>query len=104
MSHPFRALFNHTHDAVCMADATGRIAQANPAAVARFGLAADGGEARHLRDLFDMNIETGAVTGGMSRQALQMLSEWREQHRDELSANWKRARQRLPLQPIPPLR
>lgn len=60
--------------------------------------------ARHQSQVILMNIETGDVTGEMSRQALQMLSEWREQHRDELSANWKRARERLPLQPIPPLR
>ena len=52
MPHRFRALFHHTQDAVWMADAEGRIAEANPAAMARFGVAGDGGEPRHLRDLF----------------------------------------------------
>jgi diguanylate cyclase (GGDEF)-like protein/PAS domain S-box-containing protein len=52
MPHRFRALFNHTQDAVWMADVDGRIAEVNPAALARFGLAADGGEPRHLGDLF----------------------------------------------------
>ena len=52
MPHRFRALFNHTQDAVWMADEHGRIAEVNPAALARFGLAADGGEPRHLGDLF----------------------------------------------------
>lgn len=60
----------------------------------------------HARQQFQeviIDIETGAATGEISRRALQMLSEWRERHREELLANWKRARQRLPLEPIPPL-
>jgi diguanylate cyclase (GGDEF)-like protein/PAS domain S-box-containing protein len=50
MPHRFRILFQHTGDAVCLADAEGVIVEANPAATTRFGLVAD---ARgHLRDLF----------------------------------------------------
>ncbi|HEX8244803.1 MAG TPA: EAL domain-containing protein, partial [Longimicrobium sp.] len=50
MPHRFRTLFQHTGDAVFLADAEGVIVEANPAATARFGLVAD---ARgHLRDLF----------------------------------------------------
>ena len=50
MPHRFRTLFQHTGDAVCLADAEGVIVEANPAATTRFGLGAD---ARgHLRDLF----------------------------------------------------
>jgi diguanylate cyclase (GGDEF)-like protein/PAS domain S-box-containing protein len=50
MPHRFRTLFHHTTDAVCLADAEGTIVEVNPAATARFALAAD---ARgHLRDLF----------------------------------------------------
>ncbi|HEX6367625.1 MAG TPA: EAL domain-containing protein [Longimicrobium sp.] len=52
MPHRFRALFNHTQDAVWMADEEGRIVEANPAALARFPGAAGGGEPRHLGDLF----------------------------------------------------
>ncbi|HEY0019557.1 MAG TPA: GGDEF domain-containing protein [Longimicrobium sp.] len=51
MPQRFQSLFHHTQDAVCMADAEGRIVQANPAAVARFGPGEDGGPPRHLRDL-----------------------------------------------------
>src|SRR5829696_2773448 len=53
MPHEFRALFNHTQDAVWMADEAGRITEANPAALARFGVAAEGGEPRRLRELLD---------------------------------------------------
>jgi diguanylate cyclase (GGDEF)-like protein/PAS domain S-box-containing protein len=60
MPHRFRTLFHHTQDAVCMADGTGRIVQANPAAVARFGVAEDGREA-HLRELFADPAEWEAV-------------------------------------------
>ena len=59
--------------------------------------------ARHQFPEVIVNIETGATTGEMSHRALQMLNEWREQHRQELLANWNRARQRIPLEPIPPL-
>jgi diguanylate cyclase (GGDEF)-like protein/PAS domain S-box-containing protein len=61
MPHRFRALFNHTQDAVWMADEEGRIAEVNPAALARFGVAADGGEPRHLGDLFHDPAEWEAV-------------------------------------------
>ena len=50
MPHRFRTLFQHTGDAVCLADAEGVIVEANPAATARFGLGADA--RAHLRDLF----------------------------------------------------
>ena len=61
MPHRFRALFNHTQDAVWMADEHGRIAEVNPAALARFGLAADGGEPRHLGDLFHDPAEWASI-------------------------------------------
>jgi diguanylate cyclase (GGDEF)-like protein/PAS domain S-box-containing protein len=52
MPHRFHTLFHHTQDAVCVADADGRIVEMNPAAVARFGAGAKDGEALHLRALF----------------------------------------------------
>jgi diguanylate cyclase (GGDEF)-like protein/PAS domain S-box-containing protein len=61
MPHRFRALFNHTQDAVWMADEAGRIAEANAAALARFGAVADGGEPRHLGDLFHDPAEWEAI-------------------------------------------
>jgi Domain of unknown function (DUF4160) len=59
--------------------------------------------ARHQREEVMIDIHTGAVTGEMSRTALHMLLVWGEQHREELLANWNRARQHVPLLPIPPL-
>jgi Domain of unknown function (DUF4160) len=50
-----------------------------------------------------IEIQSGAVRGEMSGKALQMLQEWRQQHTGELLANWDRARNHLPLNPIPPL-
>jgi diguanylate cyclase (GGDEF)-like protein/PAS domain S-box-containing protein len=77
MPHHFRALFHHTRDAVCMADGTGRIAQANPAAAARFGLNADGRDAPHLRDLFEDSAAWEAVRaevqeGQVSRRTVRL--------------------------------
>jgi diguanylate cyclase (GGDEF)-like protein/PAS domain S-box-containing protein len=50
MPHRFRTLFQHTGDAVCLADAEGVIMESNPAATTRFGL--DAVAQGHLRDLF----------------------------------------------------
>ncbi len=50
-----------------------------------------------------IEIQTGVVTGSMSRRALQMLFEWAELHQDELMENWHRAREGRALLPIPPL-
>lgn len=50
-----------------------------------------------------VDIQSGVVTGTMSRRALQLLFEWYEQHQEELMANWHRARERRPLSPIAPL-
>jgi len=80
MSHHFRALFNHTQDAVCMADGTGRIAQANPAAVTRFGLTADGAETGHLRHLFADAAEWESLraeveAGGVCRRTVHLRGE-----------------------------
>jgi hypothetical protein len=50
-----------------------------------------------------VEIQSGVVTGSMSKRALKMLFEWAEQHEAELMENWERARERRPLLPIPPL-
>jgi len=50
-----------------------------------------------------VEIDSGIVTGTMSQRALRLLFEWMDEHREELRANWKRARDRRPLLPIPPL-
>jgi len=59
--------------------------------------------ARYQEQEITMEMETGVVTGKMSRRALRLVIEWAESHHDELMENWDRARQRLPLLSIPPL-
>ncbi len=50
-----------------------------------------------------VEIETGAVTGRMSRRGVGLVQEWRELHRKELLENWELAAQRRPLKRIEPL-
>ena len=50
-----------------------------------------------------VEIESGLVKGTMSRRALRMIFEWAERYQAELLQNWELARQRKPLEPIPPL-
>jgi len=60
--------------------------------------------ARHERDEVVVEIHGGLVKGRMSKRALRFVLEWAEQHQDELLEDWNRARDRRPLEPIPPLR
>jgi hypothetical protein len=50
-----------------------------------------------------MNIETGEVTGNMSRRALNLVYDWLDQNKDALYENWKRIEERKPLNRIKPL-
>lgn len=51
-----------------------------------------------------IEIETGAIyEGWLPKTAYELANTWRLIHLAELRANWDRARQRLPLLPIPPL-
>lgn len=50
-----------------------------------------------------VEIQSGMVTGKMSRRALQMIFAWMELHQEELMDNWVRAQNREPLRPISPL-
>jgi Domain of unknown function (DUF4160) len=59
--------------------------------------------ARHGEHRVTVRIADGIVTGPLPHQALVILLAWWNLHRDELRANWERARARLPLQPIEPL-
>ena len=43
------------------------------------------------------------LRGQLPRRAHNMVVEWALAHRSELRANWRQARQRLPLEPIEPL-
>lgn len=59
--------------------------------------------ARYGTQEVTIEIQTGIVTGKMSRRALNMLFDWLDLHRDELMDNWNRARNGEPLWEIPPL-
>ncbi len=59
--------------------------------------------AKYQEQEVTIEIQTGIVQGKMSKRALRMLFEWSELHRDELSSNWERARERKPLMSIQPL-
>jgi uncharacterized protein DUF4160 len=51
-----------------------------------------------------IEIGSGSVLEGrLPRRALRMVREWETMHRDELIANWKRARRAETLMPIDPL-
>ena len=50
-----------------------------------------------------VDIQTGAVTGTFPRRAQAHVLEWLALYRNELEANWERARSGEPLAPIPPL-
>ena len=59
--------------------------------------------ARYQEQEVLVEIETGIVQGKMSRQALRLIFEWSEKYQSELLKNWELARERKPLEPIPPL-
>lgn len=59
--------------------------------------------ARYQDQEVTIEIESGLVTGKMSRRALNMLFDWIDLHRDALLENWQRARQGEELLEVPPL-
>ena len=54
----------------------------------------------------EVSVEIGSqiVRGEFPGRGLRFVLDWEERHRDELMANWDRARQELPLLPIEPLK
>ena len=50
-----------------------------------------------------VEIESGTIRGTFPPRALRLVLEWATLHRQELLANWERARQRQPLIRIEPL-
>lgn len=50
-----------------------------------------------------MNIETGELTGKISRRALNLVYDWLDQNKEALLENWKRIEERKPLNKIKPL-
>ena len=50
-----------------------------------------------------VHIRTSAVHGTISKRALRMILEWTDLHKVALLRNWDLARERKPLEPVPPL-
>jgi hypothetical protein len=59
--------------------------------------------ARYQDQEVTVTLEDGVIQGKMSRRALEMIFEWSSRYQGELKRNWELARDRKPLQPIPPL-
>lgn len=59
--------------------------------------------AKYGDDEVTVNIQTGEVTGTMSKRALAMVDEWRLLHLDELLEDWELAAARRSLRRIDPL-
>lgn len=47
-----------------------------------------------------VELASGRVRGTFPRRARSLVLEWWDLHRDELTANWARAKARQPLEPI----
>jgi hypothetical protein len=50
-----------------------------------------------------VRLSDGVTTGRFPRRALGHVLEWYNLHREELEEDWRRAQERLPLNPIAPL-
>lgn len=69
-------------------------------------------EAHHVRPHFharcagraaSVDLDGNLIAGSLPRRALGLVAEWAQQHRDELEANWERARRAEALEPVDPL-
>lgn len=59
--------------------------------------------ARYQDQEISVEIQTGIVTGKMSKRALKMIFEWLEIYKEALMNDWNNAVERKPLQKISPL-
>jgi len=50
-----------------------------------------------------IEIESGKISGAMSKRALILVQEWRALHKEELMTDWKLAEEKKALFPIKPL-
>jgi hypothetical protein len=68
-------------------------------------------EGRHVRPHFharyagaaSIDLDGRLIAGSLPRRAQLLVAEWARLHRDELAANWERARQDQSLEPVEPL-
>lgn len=59
--------------------------------------------AKYGDDEIIVKIETGEVTGTMSKRAITLIQEWRKLHKNELTENWRLSEQKKALRQIKPL-
>ncbi|MGI8595544.1 MAG: DUF4160 domain-containing protein [Solirubrobacteraceae bacterium] len=59
--------------------------------------------ARYAGHVGSVDLDGKLIAGSLSRRALSLVAEWTSLHRDELEANWERARRDEPLEPVDPL-
>ena len=59
--------------------------------------------ARYAGEVASVDLEGSLIAGSLPRRTLALVAEWAPQHRDDLLANWERARRDEPLQPVAPL-
>ena len=59
--------------------------------------------ARYAGSAASIDLDGEVIAGALPGRALSLVAEWAHLHRDELEANWERARRDEPLQPIDPL-
>ena len=59
--------------------------------------------AKYGEDEISVEIESGLVSGLMSKRALNLVQEWRVIHKDDLMRDWALAEQKKALFPIKPL-
>lgn len=56
--------------------------------------------ARYAGQTASLDFAGAVIAGSLPRRALVLVAEWAFLHKDELAANWERARQDEPLEPI----
>lgn len=59
--------------------------------------------AKYGDDEIIVEIESGAITGRMSKRGIALVQEWRKLHKAELLENWRLAEEKKALKRIDPL-
>lgn len=59
--------------------------------------------AHHAGTRASVDFDGRVIAGEIDGAALRFVKEWATTHRDELEANWERARRAEPIVPIEPL-
>jgi hypothetical protein len=59
--------------------------------------------ARYAGRIASFALDGQLLVGSLPRRHLALVRRWAALHRDQLEANWERARRSLPLEPIDPL-